>query len=55
MKQKSPIAEVGMAGLFPGALDLDTFWHNIINKVDATCEVPADRWIVEPDAMYAPD
>jgi len=55
MKKRTPIAVVGMAGLFPGALDLNGFWQNIVNKVDSTCEVPADRWIVEPDAMYDPD
>ncbi|MDM8524967.1 beta-ketoacyl synthase N-terminal-like domain-containing protein [Desulfococcaceae bacterium HSG8] len=53
MKKKTPIAVVGMAGLFPGASDLDIFWNNIVNKVDSTCEVPRERWIVEPDAMYA--
>ncbi len=55
MKKRTPIAVVGMAGLFPGALDLNRFWQNIVNKVDSTSEVPADRWIVEPDAMYDPD
>lgn len=46
MKNREPIAVVGMAGLFPGAKDLNTFWHNIINKVDATIDVPEGRWIV---------
>ncbi len=55
MKKRTPIAVVGMAGLFPGASDIDIFWQNIINKVDTTCEVPDDRWIVEPDSMYRPD
>nr|MBC8361352.1 type I polyketide synthase [Candidatus Desulfatibia profunda] len=55
MKQKPPIAVVGMAGIFPGAPDLDTFWHNIVNKIDASGEVPPDRWIVAPDAIYDPD
>ena len=55
MKKKAPIAVVGMAGLFPGAPDIDTFWQNIINKIDATVEIPEDRWIVEPDLMYHPD
>ena len=54
MKNREPIAVVGMAGLFPGAKDLNTFWHNIINKVDATIDVPEDRWIVEPDSIYHP-
>ncbi len=47
-----PIAVVGMAGLFPGASELDTLWQNIINKVDTTIEVPSDRWIVEPEVMF---
>ena len=55
MNKKPPIAVVGMAGIFPGAPDIDTFWHNIINKVDSTCEVPEGRWFIEPDAMYNPD
>ncbi|MES0445553.1 MAG: beta-ketoacyl synthase N-terminal-like domain-containing protein [Desulfobacterales bacterium] len=55
MKKRTPIAVVGMAGLFPGALDLNGFWQNIVNKVDSTSEVPADRWIVDPDAMFDPD
>jgi PfaB family protein len=55
MKPKTPIAVVGMAGLFPGAPDLNTFWQNIIKKVDTTGHVPVDRWIVEPDAVYEPN
>jgi len=55
MKKRTPIAVVGMACLFPGAPDLNTFWQNIVNKVDATVEVPRDRWIVEPDFMYDSD
>ena len=54
-EKRTPIAIVGMACLFPGAPDLIKFWQNIINKVDATCEVPGGRWIVEPDSMYHSD
>jgi len=53
--KKIPIAVVGMAGLFPGASDLDTFWQNIVNKKDTTMEVPPGRWIAGPDAMVHPD
>ncbi len=53
MKRKPPIAVVGMSGIFPGALDLDTFWSNIINKVDSTCDIPKERWIVEPESVYS--
>jgi len=55
MNPNDPIAVVGMAGLFPGAGNLDIFWQNIINKIDATAEVRPDRWNVEPDSMVAPD
>ncbi|MEA3428559.1 MAG: polyketide synthase, partial [Thermodesulfobacteriota bacterium] len=53
MKKRTPIAVVGMAGVFPGALDIDIFWHNIINKVSSVCEVPADRWGVKPNDIYS--
>lgn len=39
-----PIAIIGMACIYPGAPDLETFWHNIVNGVDAISEVPANRW-----------
>jgi len=41
--------------LFPNAPDLDTFWQNIIHKVEATRVVPKSRWIVDPDLMVHPD
>ncbi len=40
----APVAVVGMAVQLPGAPDLATYWHNILTGVDATSEVPADRW-----------
>jgi acyl transferase domain-containing protein len=55
MQKKLPIAVVGMAGIFPGAPDIDIFWNNIVNKVDSCCEVPEGRWIVEPEFMYNPE
>ena len=55
MIKREPIAVVGMAGIFPEAPDLDIFWQNIVNKIDAACEVPPNRWIVEPDAIYDAD
>ncbi|ATP59079.1 beta-ketoacyl synthase [Pedobacter ginsengisoli] len=41
--KKTDVAVVGMSCIFPGASDVETFWHNIINKVDSTQVVPADR------------
>ncbi|MDQ1376574.1 MAG: hypothetical protein QOE15_747 [Acidimicrobiaceae bacterium] len=38
------VAIVGMAALFPGAPDVETFWHNIVNRVDSVTDVPATRW-----------
>jgi acyl transferase domain-containing protein/phosphopantetheinyl transferase len=37
-------AIVGLACLFPGAPDLDSFWRNIVEGVDAISDVPAERW-----------
>lgn len=38
------IAIIGMGMLLPKAEDKDTFWQNLLHKVDAITEVPADRW-----------
>ena len=54
MTQKEPIAVVGMAGLFPGADNIEIFWQNILNGVDACAEVDHSRWRVAPDSMYHP-
>ncbi|MBU4053158.1 MAG: polyketide synthase, partial [Proteobacteria bacterium] len=54
MTHKSPIAVVGMAGLFPGARDLDTFWHNIIHKISAAGEIPDSRWIPDLYQTHGP-
>ncbi|MBB4909421.1 beta-ketoacyl synthase N-terminal-like domain-containing protein [Actinophytocola algeriensis] len=51
MTAVTPVAIVGMSVLFPGAPDLDTYWRNIVDGVDAIREVPGDRW----DAEYYPD
>jgi len=50
MTEKSSIAVVGMAGTFPGALTLDRFWENIVNRVDTATDIPDDRWI--PDQHH---
>ncbi|MFF7361884.1 SDR family NAD(P)-dependent oxidoreductase [Streptomyces sp. NPDC008125] len=46
------VAIVGMAGRFPQAPDLHTFWELLINGRDAVGPVPADRWdpadVVDP-------
>ncbi|MBX6390349.1 MAG: acyltransferase domain-containing protein, partial [Frankia sp.] len=47
------IAIVGMAAVFPGAPDVETYWANIVAGVDAVTEVPADRF--DAEAFYSPD
>lgn len=39
-----PIAIIGMAGRYPGARDLDSFWRNLCNGVDSVTEIPLERW-----------
>jgi acyl transferase domain-containing protein len=41
--KKTDVAIIGMSCIFPGAEDVAAFWQNIINKVDSTQTVPADR------------
>jgi acyl transferase domain-containing protein/NAD(P)-dependent dehydrogenase (short-subunit alcohol dehydrogenase family)/pimeloyl-ACP methyl ester carboxylesterase/aryl carrier-like protein len=38
------IAVIGVVGRYPGAPDLDTFWHNLAAGLSSVSEVPADRW-----------
>ena len=47
------IAIIGMAGTFPGARDVATYWSNILNKVEAIREAP-ENWIGDP-AIFNPD
>src|SRR5262249_37902403 len=49
----SDIAIIGMACLFPGAKDLDAYWHNILGKVDAVSDPPPEAWA--PEVFYDPD
>ncbi|HSK76188.1 MAG TPA: type I polyketide synthase, partial [Thermoanaerobaculia bacterium] len=48
-----PVAIVGMACRFPMAPSPQAFWRMLCDGVDATREVPADRW--NADAWYDPD
>jgi acyl transferase domain-containing protein len=51
--QGGDIAIVGMGCLFAGAPDLDTYWRNIVSKVDAVSDPPADEW--DPKVFYDPE
>ncbi|MCX2586260.1 beta-ketoacyl synthase N-terminal-like domain-containing protein [Pedobacter sp. MR22-3] len=43
MTKKSDVAIIGMSCTFPGAKNVQIFWENILNGVDSTQTVPADR------------
>lgn len=47
-----PVAIVGMACMYPGAPDVDAYWRNILNKVDAVSEPPEAAW--DPAAYHDP-
>jgi acyl transferase domain-containing protein/NAD(P)H-dependent flavin oxidoreductase YrpB (nitropropane dioxygenase family)/NAD(P)-dependent dehydrogenase (short-subunit alcohol dehydrogenase family) len=38
------VAIVGMAAVFPGAPDLESYWANILEGIDSIGEVPPERW-----------
>lgn len=48
-----PVAIVGIGCRFPGADGPAAFWRLISDGVDATSDVPTDRW--DADAFYNPD
>ncbi|MFI6446621.1 SDR family oxidoreductase [Kitasatospora sp. NPDC050543] len=49
--QPLEIAVIGMAGIFPQAPDLPSFWANVVAGVDAITEVPVQRW--DPAVYHA--
>ncbi|MDH6216862.1 type I polyketide synthase [Streptomyces pseudovenezuelae] len=50
---ETPIAIVGLAGLFPKSRDLREFWHNIVDAEDCIEDVPESHWNTED--YYDPD
>lgn len=48
-----PLAIVGIGCLFPGASDVDSYWTNIRDGVDAITEVPKTHW--NPDDYFNQD
>ncbi|MEM8946298.1 MAG: SDR family NAD(P)-dependent oxidoreductase [Planctomycetota bacterium] len=57
---REDVAIVGMSCRFPGARNIDEFWHNLMHRVDSVREIPDDRWDIdrffsadrEPGKMY---
>ena len=52
LRNDDRIAIVGMSGRYPGADDLDQFWHNLVEGRNSIQEIPPERWNV--DAYYDP-
>ncbi|MQM26748.1 type I polyketide synthase [Glycomyces albidus] len=50
---RTPIAIVGVAGVFPDALDVGRFWDNVLAGRDCTTDVPESHWRIEDH--YDPD
>ena len=53
----SAIAIVGMAGRFPGAPNIDEFWHNLRNRVESTKTFTDEELLasgVDPGALCDP-
>ncbi|WP_437603947.1 SDR family NAD(P)-dependent oxidoreductase [Sorangium sp. So ce590] len=51
--EQDDIAVIGMAGLFAGSPDLETFWMNLLETRQLVREVPSSRW--EPALWYDAD
>ncbi len=49
----TPIAIIGVAGIFPQAHNAPEYWDNILHKIDCITDVPPSRWNV--DDYYDPD
>ena len=49
----SAIAIVGVAALFPGSVDRNGFWRDILAGRDLMTDVPASHWLIED--YYDPD
>jgi len=47
------MAIVGISCIFPEAADLDAYWHNIRNGVDAITDMPDTHW--SPDDYFSAD
>ncbi|MHA1432212.1 MAG: SDR family NAD(P)-dependent oxidoreductase [Candidatus Heimdallarchaeota archaeon] len=49
------IAIIGLGGIFPDALNIETYWKNIINGVYSIKEIPAEKWVNDIDLFYSED
>ena len=51
--QKTPIAIIGIASIFPDAKNISEYWTNIVKEVDCIKDVPETRWSIRD--YYDPD
>src|SRR5690606_719526 len=51
--EKSRIAVVGLATIFPGSVDATGFWRDILEGTDRITDVPPTHWLIED--YYDPD
>ncbi len=51
-REPSDVAIIGMACIFPGAKDLESYWRNILTGADLISEVPSSRW--DPAIYFDP-
>jgi len=42
--ENEPVAIIGLAGMFPGSPDVESFWKNLHDEVDLVTEIPGERW-----------
>lgn len=42
--RETDIAVIGMSGIFPGAKNLEEFWKNLCDGIDAITKIPLERW-----------
>lgn len=52
MSSSTPVAVVGIGGVFPGASTLDGFWSSLRDGISAVREVPPERWSIPVDKAY---
>jgi len=48
------IAIVGVGGIFPGAPNVETFWQNVSQGIDAGRHVPPGRWFLDAEKACDP-
>lgn len=47
MKNNKDVAIIGMSCIFPHAENIEKYWYNIVNEIDAITDIPANRWDIE--------